>query len=511
MFYGDSVITPAISVLSALEGMEVAAPGLTPYVVPIAMVVLAGLFLIQRRGTAHVGALFGPVMAIWFSTIGILGAVSVIQAPEVLAALDPRYGLSYFVRHGVAGVFILGAVVLAFTGAEALYADMGHFGRRAIRIVWSGFVLPSLVLNYFGQGALLIRTPEAVDNPFYHMIPAWGLYPLIVLSTLATIIASQSVISGTYSLTREALQLGFLPRMRICYTSSAARGQIYLPTINWILAFSVMLLVVGFGSSDALAAAYGIAVTGTMASTTLLMAVVMRRLWHWPLPIVLLGSGFILLIDLSFFGVNLFKVREGGWFPLLVGSCVYLLMMTWKQGREMLVKRLASESIPVDSFLDALAASPPTRVSGTAIFMTARFEGIPHALLHNLHHNHVIHEHVIFLTVLVDEVPVVNNEDRVEIQNIRHGFKRITIRYGFSETPDVPKALTQCQLQGLEFNPMTTSFFLSRETLIPSLGLDMVIWRERLFAAMARNAGSATEFLRLPTNRVVELGTQIEL
>ncbi len=511
LFYGDSVITPAISVLSALEGMEVATPGLTPYVVPLAVAVLAGLFLIQSQGTARVGALFGPVMAVWFLTIGILGAVSVYQTPGVLAALDPRYGLSYFTCHGITGAFILGAVVLAITGAEALYADMGHLGRQIIRNAWMSLVLPSLILNYFGQGALLIRDPAAVVNPFYHLIPDWGLYPLVILSTLATIIASQSVISGTYSLTKEAVQLGFLPRMRICYTSSATRGQIYLPTINWILAVAVELLVMGFGSSDSLAAAYGIAVTGTMATTTLLLAVVARYMWHWPWGVVLLGLGVMLTVDLTFFGVNLFKVAEGGWFPLAVGVGIYLLMKTWKRGREMLLQKLANDSIPTESFLDALVASPPIRVPGTAVFMTARCEGIPRALLHNLHHNHVIHEQVVLLTVLVEEIPAVDDNERVAIQHIRPGFARITVRYGFSETPDIPKALALCQAHGLAFNPMTTSFFLSRETLIPSIGPAMMLWREHLFAAMARNSGSATEFLRLPTNRVVELGAQIEL
>ncbi|CAK0781036.1 K(+):H(+) symporter Kup [Gammaproteobacteria bacterium] len=511
LFYGDGVITPAVSVLSALEGLEIATPGLAPYVVPVAVVVLLGLFMIQSGGTARIGALFGPVMMVWFATIALLGAVSVAQSPEVLAALDPRHGLHYFTRHGREGGFILGAVVLAFTGAEALYADMGHFSRRAIRIAWLSLVLPALMLNYFGQGALLLRDPSAVENPFYRLAPAWGLYPLVVLATVATVIASQAVISGAYSLTKEALQLGFLPRMRICHTSSATRGQIYLPVINWTLALAVVLLVVGFGSSDALAAAYGIAVTGTMVSTTLLMAVVARRLWHWSLAVVAVSVGLTLAVDLAFFGINLPKVSEGGWFPLAVGAGVYLLMVTWKQGREMLAERLAPHMIPVDSFLDALAVSPPFRAPGTAVFMTARSEGIPHALLHNLLHNHVLHEQVVLLTVLVEEVPVVDEEERIEIHPIRPGFERITIRYGFSETPDVPLALTLCRAYGLEFDPMKTSFFLSRETLIPSLGPGMMLWREHLFAAMARNAGSATDFLRLPTNRVVELGTQVEL
>ncbi|CAK0767146.1 putative potassium transport system protein kup 1 [Gammaproteobacteria bacterium] len=511
LFYGDGMITPAISVLSAVEGMEIATPILTPYVVPVAIAVLMGLFLIQSGGTARVGALFGPVMLIWFITIALLGIVSIIQSPKIITALDPRHGLLYFSRHGVRGGFILGAVVLALTGAEALYADMGHFSRQTIRMAWLFFVLPALVLNYFGQGALLLRDPSAVENPFYRLVPTWGLYPLVVLSVIATIIASQAVISGAYSLTKEALQLGFLPRMRICHTSSAARGQIYLPMINWSLAIAVVLLVVGFGSSDALAAAYGIAVTGTMISTTLLMAVVARRLWHWPLIVVLIWIGAALLVDFAFFGVNLLKVNDGGWFPLAIGAGVYLLMLTWKQGREMLSERLADHRIPVDSFLESIALDPPIRVPGTAVFMTASSEGIPHALLHNLHHNHVLHEQVVLLTVLVEEVPIVDSDERVEIQHICLGFERLTIRYGFSETPDVPKALTLCESYGLAFDPMTTSFFLSRETLIPSLGPGMMLWREHIFAAMARNSGSATDFLRLPINRVVELGTQVEL
>ncbi|CAK0775426.1 K(+):H(+) symporter Kup [Gammaproteobacteria bacterium] len=511
LFYGDGVITPAISVLSALEGLEVATPIFTPYVVPAAIAVLIGLFLIQSGGSARIGALFGPIMTIWFTIIALLGAVSVMQSPRILTALNPYHGLLYFTRNGQKGWLILGSVVLAFTGAEALYADMGHFSRRVIRIAWLSFVLPALTLNYLGQGALLLRDPGAIENPFYRLAPSWSLYPLVILATVATIIASQAVISGAFSLTKEALQLGFLPRMRICHTSSAARGQIYLPMINWTLAIAVVLLVAGFGSSDTLAAAYGIAVTGTMMSTTLLIAVVARRLWHWPLPLVLAGMLVALALDIAFFGVNLLKVTEGGWFPLAVGAIVYLLMVTWKRGREILTERLAPHTIPVDSFLDALELDPPIRVPGTAVFMTARHEGIPHALLHNLQHNHVLHQQVILLTVMVEEFPVIDDHERVEIHHIRPGFKRITIHYGFSETPNVPQAMILCREHGLEFEPMTTSYFLSRETLIPTFRPGMALWREHLFATMARNAGSATDFLHLPTNRVVELGAQVEL
>lgn len=511
LFYGETGITPAISVLSALEGLEIATPGVTPYIVPIAIIVLMGLFMIQSGGTARVGALFGPVMVIWFTTLAILGLISIIQSPEIIAALDPSYGLNYFYRHGPSGLLILGAVVLVFTGVEALYVDMGHFGRYTIQVAWLSFVCPALVLNYFGQGALLLRDPTAVINPFYRLAPGWGIYPLVFLSTAATIIASQAVISGAYSLTREALQLGFLPRMRILHTSLDTKGQIYLPAINWILASVVMMLVIGFKSSEALAAAYGIAVTGTMVMTTLLMLVVVRYRWHWSLPLAITVIGLILTVDLAFFGVNALKIAEGGWIPVVIGSVVYLLMMTWKQGRKMLKEKLAPHSIPVDSFLDSLAIDAPTTVPGTAVFMTSSFEGIPHALLHNMNHNHVIHEQVILLTVQVKEIPSVSDKKRVTIEKIRPGFERIIIDYGFSETPDIPYALTLCKEKGLLFDPMTTSFFLSRETLIPTLSPSMMRWRENLFAAMARNAGNATEFLRLPTNKVVELGTQVEL
>lgn len=511
LFYGDGMITPAISVLSALEGLDIATPIFSPYVVPIAIIILLGLFVIQQRGTARVGALFGPVMVLWFGILALLGIISIFQSPEIILALNPSHGLFYFIRHGQSGWLIFGAVVLALTGAEALYADMGHFSRSSIRRAWFGLVLPALVLNYFGQGALLLRRPEALDSPFYHLVPLWGLYPLVILATIATIIASQAVISGAYSLTKEAIQLGFIPRMRICHTSSATHGQIYLPLVNWSLALAVILLVAGFNSSDKLAAAYGIAVTGTMISTTLLMGVVARRLWKWPLPIVILVTGIALIIDLTFFGVNLLKFAEGGWFPLLVGVIMYLLMFTWKRGRERLISQLAPQSIPVDIFLDSLALDPPLRVPGTAIFMTGRSEGIPRALLHNLQHNHVLHQQVILLTVLMEEIPIITNEERITVQHIRPDFERITVRYGFAETPNIPETLKLCHEYGINLNQMTTSYFLSRETVIPTLRSNLWRWQEYLFATMNRNAGSITDFLRLPANRVVELGAQVEL
>lgn len=511
LFYGDGMITPAISVLSALEGLDIATPIFSPYVVPIAIIILLGLFLIQQRGTAQVGALFGPIMALWFFIISVLGIWSIWQAPEVIFSLDPRYGISYFIRNGSNGWLILGAIVLALTGAEALYADMGHFSRHSIRMAWFFLVLPALILNYFGQGALLLREPHLLDNPFYHLVPKWGLYPLVILATVATIIASQAVISGAYSLTKEAIQLEFIPRMRICHTSFATHGQIYLPLVNWSLAFAVILLVAGFASSDKLAAAYGIAVTGTMISTTLLIAVVARHLWKWPWIIIFVTISLALIIDLSFFGVNLLKFVEGGWFPLLVGFLMYLFMNTWKKGRARLIAQLAPQSIPVDIFLDSLALDPPLRVPGTAIFMTGRSEGIPRALLHNLQHNHVLHQQVVLLTVLMEEIPLINNTERITIEQIRPDFKRITVRYGFAEMPNIPKALDLCHNYGIKFNPMSTSYFLSRETIIPTFSSDLWWWQEYLFATMNRNAGSITDFLRLPTNRVVELGAQVEL
>ncbi|KOR29231.1 hypothetical protein TI03_02835, partial [Achromatium sp. WMS1] len=419
LFYGETGITPAISVLSALEGLEIATPGITPYIVPMAITVLLGLFFIQSSGTARVGALFGPVMVVWFTTLAILGLISIIRSPEIMVALDPRYGFDYFYRNGLSGLIVLGAVVLVFTGVEALYVDMGHFGRRTIQVAWLTFVCPALTLNYFGQGALLLRDPSAIINPFYRLAPTWGLYPLVLLSTAATIIASQAVISGAYSLTREAMQLGFLPRMRICYTSSDTKGQIYLPGINWLLAVVVILLVIGFQSSDALAAAYGMAVTGTMVATTLLMAVITRYRWHWPKIFVLVTIASILIVDLSFFGINALKIGEGGWFPVAIGSVVYLLMTTWQRGRQILRERLATHLIPVNSFLDALDVEPPIRVPGTAVFMTSRSEGIPHALLHNLNHNHVIHEQVALLNVQVEEVPIIDDVERIKVEKIR--------------------------------------------------------------------------------------------
>lgn len=511
LFYGDSMITPAISVLSAVEGLEVATPAFKPYVVPVAIAVLILLFVVQRHGTARVGAFFGPIMLLWFSTLAGLGIMNTLRYPDVLEALNPYYALHFFAVNGWYGYLALGSVVLAVTGAEALYADMGHFGKKPIRIAWLSFVLPALVLNYFGQGALILHEPEAVRNPFYLQVPSWGLYPLLVLATAATVIASQAVISGAYSLTRQAIQLGYCPRMDVMHTSEHEIGQIYLPWVNWTLLIAIMLLVVGFGSSSNLAAAYGIAVTATMAIDSLLAFVVMRYLWHWPLPIALPLASFFLFVDLAYLTSNAIKLLEGGWFPVLIGIAVFMLLSTWRRGREILFARLRPSAIPLEPFIAGVAEQPPIRVPGTAVFLTTRQEGVPHALLHNLYHNKVLHERIVLLTVVTEEVPRVPDEERLDIEPLQAGFYRIKAHYGFKDDPDIPRALELAKVLGLEFQPMETSYFLSRETLIPSIAPGMAIWREKLFVAMARNSGSATAYFKLPTNRVVELGTQIEL
>jgi KUP system potassium uptake protein len=511
LFYGDSMITPAISVLSAVEGLEVATPALQPYVLPIAIGVLIALFAVQRHGTARVGAFFGPVMLLWFSTLGILGIWNVLRYPEVLEALNPLYAVQFFTFNGWRGYFALGSVVLAVTGAEALYADMGHFGRNPIRYAWLSFVLPALLLNYFGQGAVILHDPTAVRNPFYLQVPAWGLYPLLVLATAATVIASQAVITGAYSLTRQAIQLGYCPRMDVLQTSEHEIGQIYLPWINWVLLASIIGLVLGFGSSSNLAAAYGIAVTATMAIDSILLFVVMRFLWGWHMAIALPLAAFFLFIDLAYFTSNAIKIVEGGWFPVLVGILVFALLATWRKGREILFARTRPGAIPLEPFIQSIAIHPPTRVPGTAVFLTTSQEGVPHALLHNLNHNKVLHERILLLTVVTEEVPRVPDAERVEVEPKEAGFYRMKVRYGFKDDPDIPRALELAALQGLQFEPMETSYFLSRETLIPTVAPGMALWREKLFVTMSRNSASATAYFKLPTNRVVELGTQIEI
>ncbi len=511
LFYGDAVLTPAISVLSAVEGLEVGTAALKPYVLPIAVGVLIVLFSFQRYGTGRVGAWFGPIVVVWFIALGIAGIHNIAQAPGILHALDPRHGFTFVSEHGFASFIVLGAVLLAFTGAEALYADMGHFGKDAIRLAWFGLVFPGLTLNYLGQGALLMNNPEAVHSPFYLLFPQWALYPMVALATVATVIASQATISGAFSLTRQAIQLGYLPRMTVLHTSAKEMGQIYLPAVNWTLLVVVIAAVIGFGSSSGLASAYGVAVTGTMLIDTFLTFFVIRFVWKYNLLLCIAATGFFILIDIAFFSSSLLKVAQGGWLPLVLGAAMFVLMLTWARGRQVVVDRLRSSAIPLQTFLGSLFEYPPHRVPGTAVFMVANPDAVPHALLHNLAHNKVLHERVIFLTVSIEDVPWVPFSERVSVKSLGHGCWQIRVRFGFKNQPDVPQALELCRPHGLVFEFMETSFFLSRETLIPVTGGDMALWRERMFAAMARNASSVVEYFNLPTNRVIELGTQIEL
>ena len=511
MFYGDGVVTPAISVLSAVEGLEVATPALKPLILPITLLVLFFLFYVQRKGTASIGALFGPLMLLWFSTLAVLGLYNLLAHPGVLLALNPAYGLGFLLENRSIAIVAMGAVVLSVTGAEALYADMGHFGRKPIQLAWFSFVLPALILNYFGQGALLLAEPEAIQNPFYHLAPDWALYPLVALSTVATVIASQAVISGAFSVTRQAMQLGFVPRFEVQYTSVKEQGQIYLPGVNWGLFVAVVVLVLGFKSTNNLAAAYGIAVTGDMVITSMLATVVAAKVWGWGWNRAIALFACFLVVELIFLFANILKIPDGGWFPLVIGALVFTLMTTWKRGRQLLAERLSGEGIELDLFIDALLVSMPTRVAGTAVFMNSSSTGVPHAMLHNLMHNKVLHERVIVVSAQMFDVPYVPEIDRVEVRKLKGDFYTIVVQYGFKDEPDIPAALALCAEQGLEFEMMETSFFLGRETLIPRLGSDMALWREKLFIAMFRNAGSATSFFKIPSNRVVELGTQVVL
>ena len=511
MFYGDGMITPAISVLGAVEGLGVIAPALHPYIVPISVAILAGLFAIQKGGTARIGAWFGPIIALWFVTLALLGAVEIARSPLVLQALLPSYAASFMVDYPLAAFFAFGAVVLAVTGTEALYADMGHFGASPIRRAWLFFVMPALVLNYFGQGALILADPAAIQNPFYLIAPEWGRVPLLILATAAAIIASQAVISGAFSLTRAAIQMGYAPRLTILHTSERAIGQIYVPFINWTLLAAVITLVVGFRSSDSLASAYGIAVMMAMLIDSILIFVVMRRLWNWPVWIAVLIATPLLLVDLAFLASNALKIPDGGWFPLLIGAAVFTLLTTWKRGRSLLMKRLAEDAMPLDLFIQSIEASPPTRVPGTAIFLTSTPNRVPHALLHNLKHNKVLHERVVFLTIVTEDIPYVPAEERYEIKPLGCDFFRMVANYGFKDDPDVPELLEDCGRKGFAFDMMETSFFVSRETLIATVSPGMALWREKLFVSMSKNATKASEFFQVPTNRVVELGTQVEL
>ncbi|SDH97171.1 potassium transporter Kup [Pseudomonas panipatensis] len=511
LFYGDSMITPAISVLSAIEGLEIAFAGLEHWVVPLSLIVLVGLFLIQRHGTARIGILFGPVMVLWFVVLGVLGIYGIYQHPVVLQAMNPYWAVHFFIIHPGIGVAILGATVLALTGAEALYADMGHFGRKPIARAWFALVLPALVLNYFGQGAMILFDPESARNPFYLLAPSWALLPMVALSTVATVIASQAVISGAFSLTRQAIQLGFVPRMFVQHTSSHEQGQIYISGVNWALMVGVVLLVLGFESSAALASAYGVAVTGTMLVTTLLMGVVFWLHWKWPLWLAIPFFCLMLLVDSLFFSANLPKMVQGGAFPVVAGVALFILMTTWKRGRQLLWDRLDEGSLPLPLFIASIRSQPPHRVQGTAVFLTARTDAVPHALLHNLLHNQVLHEQVVLLTVVNEDSPRVAPDRRFEVDAYGEGFFRVVLHFGFMEDPDIPSALKYCHLNELDFSPMRTTYFLSRETVIPSKRIGMARWREGLFAFLLKNANSNLRYFNLPLNRVIELGTQVEI
>jgi KUP system potassium uptake protein len=511
MFYGDGMITPAISVLSAVEGLDVMAPVLKPYVVPVTLVILIALFSIQRHGTARVGVLFGPVTSLWFIAIAVLGAIQIARNPAVLAALNPAYAVGFLSDNPLPGFLALGAVVLAVTGTEALYADMGHFGTGPIRRAWLFFVLPALVLNYFGQGALLIHDASAIKNPFYLLAPEWALLPMVGLATCATVIASQAVISGAFSLTRQAIQMGYCPRLTVTHTSERQIGQIYVPFINWTLLTAVILLVVGFQSSSNLAAAYGIAVTMALTIDSLLIYVVLTRLWHWHNFAALAIVVPLLIVDFSFLGSNALKIPQGGWFPIAIGIVVFTLLTTWKRGRAILAERLAKETIPLDVFIASVSATPPPRVPGTAVFLTTAEGRVPPALLHNLKHNKVLHERVVLLTLKTRDVPTVPLAERLRIEDLGCDFRQIQASYGFMEDQDIPTLLEECGRHGAPFDMMDTSFFVSRETLIASVAPGMALWREKLFVSMSKNATKAIEYFNIPTNRVVELGTQIEL
>ena len=511
LFYGDGIITPAISVLSAVEGLEVATPAFRPWVIPITLGILFGLFWVQRHGTGRVGGLFGPITTLWFVVLATLGVVNIVQAPQVLSALSPHHAAGFFLAQPGLAFFSMGAVFLAVTGAETLYADMGHFGTRPVRLAWMGLVLPALTLNYIGQGALLLTDPAAIAHPFYHMTPEWALYPMVILAGAATVIASQAVISGVYSITHQAIQLGYVPRMTVLHTSSETRGQIYLPGVNWALFAAVVVLVLEFGSSSNLAAAYGISVSGTMIITTLLVYVVARRVWGWGRMRSRLLFGAFLLVDIAFFSANLTKFADGGWFPLAFAGLLFLLMTTWKQGRALLKARRDREAMPLDAFVQSMSHSEVPTVPGTAVFLTPHREQVPHALLHSLKHYKSLHERVVILNVQFVDQPYVPTGQQLTVAPLGERFHRVEVRFGFMDRPDLPSVLHRCADNGLACDMDNTTFFLGRETLIPKKGSDMPWWREKVFVALSRNAGTVADYFGLPPNRIVELGAQIVL
>lgn len=511
LFYGDGVITPAISVLSAVEGLEVVSPQFRHYVIPITLVVLFCLFAVQKRGTAGIGRFFGPITLVWFATIALLGVSQIVHHPEILKALSPHYALRFMWDNPGTSFIILGATVLCVTGAEALYADLGHFGKRPIRVAWFTVVMPALTLNYFGQGALLLENPLAVQNPFYLMAPEWALLPLVFLATAATVIASQALITGAFSVTRQVIQLGYLPRLNIEHTSVRTAGQIYMPFVNWGLFVAIVLAVVMFRSSSNLAAAYGIAVTTDMLITTVLTFFVIRYAWKYPLALCIAATGAFFVVDFLFFASNLLKLFEGGWFPLLIGGSVFMLMLTWKEGRRLMGEMQLAEAIDLRDFLGSVFVNPPARVDGTAVFMTAEPGVVPNALLHNLKHNKVMHDQNLFVTVRNHEVPWIPMDKRIEMEPLGHHCWQVIVHYGFKNDVDLPRALEHARLRGCQLEPMATSYFLSRDVVIPTLGSGMAPWREKLFAQMHHNASGAADFLGLPNNAVVELGSKIEI
>lgn len=511
LLYGDGIITPAISVLSAVEGLGVATHVFDPFVVPITIVILVGVFVAQSHGTAGIGMVFGPIVILWFATLAVLGVPHIVRTPVVLTAFNPLHGLTFFAEHGFGAFFTLGAVFLAVTGAEALYADMGHFGRTPIRAAWFALVLPGLSLNYLGQGALLLADPSARTNPFYRMVPPWGLYPLVVLATCATVIASQAVISGSFSLTQQAMQLGYSPRFGLLHTSARERGQVYVPEVNWLLMVATIGLVLGFGTSTRLAAAYGMAVTTTMVITTILLYVVAREHWHWGRLRAGVVGGALLAIDLAFLGANVIKIQHGGWFPLLLAIGIYSVMTTWYTGRRIVARRLAETEVPLAVFFETVAQRQPVRIPGTGIFMTARAEGTPPILVHHLTHNKVLHEQVVLLTVSIMNVPSVDPAEMINVEPCDNGFYRVVARFGYMQRPDVPAALELAKEKGLHWNTEDTTYYLASLTLFVNARIGMAAWRDKLFIFLSRNARRATNFFQIPPDRVVEIGIQLEI